>query len=97
MSNAAGRVESGVVLADQAGEAITNIQQGAQLVQTHVNGAISGLAEQDVASRAIAQQVERVAQAAEENSAAARCSSNAAENIGDLARAMRGVVAKFKV
>jgi len=97
MSNAAGRVESGVVLADQAGEAITNIQQGAQLVQTHVNGAISGLAEQDAASRSIAQQVERVAQAAEENSAAARCSSDAADNIGHLARTMRGVVAKFKV
>jgi methyl-accepting chemotaxis protein len=97
MSNAAGRVESGVVLADQAGEAITNIQQGAQLVQTHVNGAISGLAEQDVASRSIAQQVERVALAAEKNSAAARCSSDAAESIGQLARTMRGVVAKFRV
>ncbi len=97
MSNAAGRVESGVVLADRAGEAITNIQQGAQLVQTHVNGAISALSEQDVASRSIAQQVERVALAAEENSIAARKSSDAAENIGHLARAMRGVVTKFKV
>jgi len=97
MSNAAGRVESGVVLADQAGEAITNIQQGAQLVQTHVNGTISGLAEQDVASRTIAQQVERVAMAAEENSHAARKSSDAAEHIGHLAQAMRGVVTKFKV
>jgi len=97
MSNAAGRVESGVVLADQAGEAITNIQQGAQLVQTHVNGAISALAEQGVASRAIAQQVARVAQAAEDNSGAARGAVEAIENIERLAHAMRGVVTKFKV
>jgi len=97
MSNAAGRVESGVVLADRAGEAITNIQQGAQLVQTHVNGALSALSEQESASRTIAQQVERVARAAEENNDTARSSFNAAENIGHLARAMRSVVAKFKV
>ncbi|MCL2160344.1 MAG: methyl-accepting chemotaxis protein [Betaproteobacteria bacterium] len=97
MSSAAGRVESGVELADRAGEAITNIQQGAKLVQTHVGDITSVLAEQGVASHAISQQVERVAQAAEESSAAARSSSDAASNIEQLARAMRDVVAKFKV
>ena len=97
MSSAAGRVESGVALADRAGEAITDIQQGAKLVQTHVGDITSVLAEQGVANQAISQQVERVAQAAEESSAAARSSSNAATNIEQLARAMRDVVTKFKV
>ena len=97
MSNTAERVESGVMLADQAGDAITNIQQGAQLVQAHVDGITSVLAEQGIASQAISQQVERVAQAAEKNSAAARSSSDAVENIGHLARGMRNVVARFKV
>jgi len=97
MGNAAGRVESGVALADRAGEAITDIQQGAQSVQTHVDDITSVLAEQGIASQAVAQQVERVAQASEQNSAAARSSSDAAENIGHLARTMRDVVGKFKV
>ncbi len=97
MSHAAERVESGVTLADQAGEAITNIQQGAGQVQTHVSDITSALSEQGIASQTIAQQVERVAQAAEENSAAARSSSDAAVNIEQLAKAMREAVAKFKV
>jgi methyl-accepting chemotaxis protein len=97
MNNAAGRVESGVALADQAGEAITDIQQGAKQVQTRVGDITLVLSEQGVASQTIAQQVERVAQAAEENSAAARSSSDAAANIEQLARTMRGVVGKFKV
>jgi methyl-accepting chemotaxis protein len=97
MSNAAGRVESGVTLADEAGEAITNIQQGSEQVEAHVGDITLILAEQDNASQSIAQQVERVAQAAEENSAAARNSSVAAKNIEQLAQAMRTTVERFKV
>ena len=97
MGNAAERVESGVTLADQAGAAITDIQEGAKQVWTHVNDATSVLSEQGITSQTIAQQVERVAQAAEENSAAARSSSEAAMNIEQLARAVRDAVAKFKV
>ncbi len=97
MNSAAERVESGVTLADRAGEAITNIQQGAGQVQTHVSDITSALAEQGIASQTIAQQVERVAQAAEENSAAARSSSDAAVDIEHLAKAMRGAMEKFKL
>jgi methyl-accepting chemotaxis protein len=97
MSTAAGQVESGVTLADEAGEAITNIQQGSKQVQTHVGDITLILAEQDNASQSIAQQVERVAQAAEENSAAARSSSEAAKNIEQLTRAVRNAVSQFKV
>jgi methyl-accepting chemotaxis protein len=97
MSNAAGRVETGVILADEAGEAITNIQQGSKQVEAHVGDITLILAEQDNASHSIAQQVERVAQAAEQNSAAARSSSEAAKNIEKLAQTMRATVEKFKV
>ncbi|MDR2880966.1 MAG: methyl-accepting chemotaxis protein [Azoarcus sp.] len=97
MNNAAGLVESGVALADQAGRAITDMQQGSKHVQTCVSDTSTILAEQSATSQTIAQQVERVAQAAEENSAAARSSSFAAENIEQLAHAMRGTVARFKV
>jgi methyl-accepting chemotaxis protein len=97
MSHAAERVESGVTLADQAGEAITNIQAGGKQVQVHVDDITSVLAEQGAVSQTIAQQVERVAQAAEQNSAAARGSSEAAKNIEQLTRAVRGAVEEFKV
>jgi methyl-accepting chemotaxis protein len=97
MSNAASRVESGVKLADEAGEAITIIQQGAGQVEAQVSEVTLVLAEQGTTSQSIAQQVERVAQAAEENSAAARGSSESAKNIENLARAMRKTVSQFKV
>ena len=97
MGNAAVLVESGVTLADKAGSAIQVIQEGAKQVQTHVGDITSVLAEQGTTSQSIAQQVERVAQAAEENSAAARSSSEATKNIEQLARAVHSEVAKFKV
>ncbi len=97
MSQAAERVESGVALADRAGKAIIDIQSGAEQVQSHVNDITSSLSEQTVASQTIAQQVERVAQAAEENSAAAFSSSDSASSLERLAQAMRGATAKFSV
>lgn len=97
MGHAAERVDSGVTLADQAGEAITDIQEGSKQVRLQVGDTTSVLAEQGVTSQSIAQQVERVAQAAEENSAAARSSSVAAKGIEQLARAVRNAVEKFKV
>ena len=97
MHKAAERVESGVALADQAGQAIADIQQGAGQVADHVNDITSALSEQGQASQNIAQQVERVAQAAEENSAAARSSSDAAARIEALGKGMRESMAKFRV
>ncbi|MCL1826179.1 MAG: methyl-accepting chemotaxis protein [Betaproteobacteria bacterium] len=97
MGNVATRVESGVKLADRAGEAIMNIQEGAKQVQTHVSDITVVLSEQGIASQTIAQQVERVAQLAEENSAAARNSSDVAKNIEQLSRAVRGAVEMFTV
>jgi methyl-accepting chemotaxis protein len=97
MNNVVERVKSGVVLADQAGEAITSIQKGTKQVQIQVNDATLVLAEQNAASQSIAEQVELVAQAAEENSAAARNASNAVKSIEQLAHTVRNEVGKFKV
>jgi methyl-accepting chemotaxis protein len=97
MSHAARQVGSGVTLADETGEAITNIQQGTLQVETRVNEITQTLAEQNSTSQAIAQQVERVAQAAEGNSSAARGSSEAARNIEQLARSVRATIGKFRV
>ena len=95
MSQAAERVESGVALVDQAGEAITNIQEGSVKVQAHVDDITSALAEQDVASRMIAQQVERVAQAAEDNSISVRAASNSVEQVEQMTHSIRNAITKF--
>ncbi|MCL2831160.1 MAG: methyl-accepting chemotaxis protein [Betaproteobacteria bacterium] len=97
MNLAAGRVESGAALADQAGVAITEIQKGAAQVQARVDDITSALAEQSTSSQSIAQQVERVAEAAEESSAAAHSSSDAATSIDQLARTVRDTAARFRV
>jgi len=97
MDHASEEVESGVALADQAGTAVTDIQEGSKEVQTCTSESSTALAEQSTASQLIAQQVERVAQAAEQNCAAANSSSEAARHIEQLARAMRENVAKFRL
>ncbi|MCL2830505.1 MAG: methyl-accepting chemotaxis protein [Betaproteobacteria bacterium] len=97
MARAAEQVETGVALADQAGTAITDIQDGSREVQTCAGDASSALSEQSTASQSIAQQVERVAQAAEQNSAAAKNASEAATSIERLAHSIRDAVGKFKV
>jgi methyl-accepting chemotaxis protein len=97
MKRAAGRVDSGVALADQAGASIKDIEAASEQAQTRVSDISAALIEQGQASQQIAQQVERVAQAAEQNSAAADTSSNDANNIAGLARSAREAMARFRV
>jgi methyl-accepting chemotaxis protein len=97
MDSAAKRVESGVMFANQAEKAIVSIQQGSEQVQVHIDDVTSVLAEQNATSQSIAQQIERVAQAAEENSAAARNASDAVKSVELLAHTVRGEVERFKV
>jgi methyl-accepting chemotaxis protein len=64
------RVNEGVNLAHQAGDSVTGIRDSAERVTHAVDDISLALKEQTVAARDIAQKVERIAQGAEENSAA---------------------------
>ncbi|MDR2638679.1 MAG: methyl-accepting chemotaxis protein [Helicobacteraceae bacterium] len=97
MTHAATMVSEGVSLAEQAGEAIDKIAQGASQAQVRVADITAALSEQSSASHQIAEQVERVAQATDENSEAAKSSSAAADNIAKLAATMREAMSKFQV
>jgi methyl-accepting chemotaxis protein len=97
MGLAAQQVTESVTLADSAGGAIAAIQQGTAEVQQHVADINSALTEQGIASQNIAQQVERVAHAAEENSAEASASAEAVNQIKAMAEYVRGEVNRFKV
>ena len=97
MGEAVTQVGGGVALAQQAGDAINQIKDGAEQVVHVVNDISSALTEQSAASNDIASQVETVAQMTEENSAAAAETASAANHLGDLANTMQAAVSRFKI
>ena len=96
MSEAGSQVAGGVVLAQQAGDAINQIKEKSAQVLKTVGEISSALAEQSSASNDIASHIERVAQMTEENSAATKGTSDASDNLLQLADAMRIAVNRFK-
>ena len=96
MSGIVGQVDSGVSLAQQAGEAINQIKEGTKQVIRTVDDISSSLSEQSTASNDMAKHVEQVAQMTEENHAAAEESSVAANNLTQLTNSMRIAIDRFK-
>jgi methyl-accepting chemotaxis protein len=97
MAAMVGQVDGGVALAQQAGEAINQINAGSSQVLSTVSDISSALAEQSKASNDIAAHIERVAQMTEENSASAELSASAASDLAKLADDMRTTVNRFKI
>ncbi|MFO1386135.1 MAG: methyl-accepting chemotaxis protein [Chitinivorax sp.] len=90
------RVNQGVGLANQAGDAIRQIQSGAQQVGTAVNDISAALKEQSVASADISRHVEQVAQMTDENNAAANSNASTARNLEQLASDLQRAVEQFR-
>ena len=92
-----GRVSEGVAKAHGTGECLEKIHMGA----THVAGSVdvisSALAEQATASNQVAQNVEKIAQMSEENSAAVGSMAAAAQGLERLAQSLQQMVAAFRV
>ena len=78
MSSAVNQVDSGVELAQQAGDAINQIKEESNRVIATVSSISSALVEQSKASDDIAAHVEKVAQMTEENHAATEATADAA-------------------
>ena len=97
MENVVIQAESGMSLAEQAGQSIVGIRDSANEVVRVVGDITDAIAEQGSASQSIAQQVERVAQAAEENNGTAQSTASAAGELGRLARTMREETARFVI
>ncbi len=96
MSGAVGQVDSGVALAQQAGDAINQIKQESEQVHRTVGDISSALVEQSAASNNIASNVEQVARMTEQNSAAAEGTAGAANDLAQLADGMRTAINRFK-
>jgi methyl-accepting chemotaxis protein len=90
------RVAAGVEQAQLAGGTIAKVQSQSRHVRDAVAEISSALREQATASTGIAQNVERIAQVAEENNAAAYSNATTADNLRQLAETLSGEVARFR-
>jgi methyl-accepting chemotaxis protein len=97
MAGSVTEVSNGVALANQAGETIVQIKDGAGRVVTVVNDIAYALTEQCKANEDLARQVESVAQMTTENSAAASETAGEAEKLKELATEMRAAVGRFRI
>ena len=97
MRDGVARVNEGVALASQAGDAMGSIQSNAgQVVETVADISVS-LREQSAASTEIAKNVEVIAQMAEQNSAAVAENAATAQELEHLAEALQAEVRRFRV
>ncbi|MFV0370856.1 MAG: methyl-accepting chemotaxis protein, partial [Azonexus sp.] len=90
------KVGSGVDLANQAGESINSIRDGAQRVSQVVNSISDAIAEQSHASNDIAHKIETIAQMSEESAAAVRHTADAARRLHQLSGELHAAVARFQ-
>ncbi len=90
------RVSTGVEQAQLAGEAIAKVQSQSRQVLDAVSEISVALREQAAASTEIAQNVERIAQMAEENNAAASGNAATSDTLRKLAQALNGAIARFR-
>ncbi|ENO84385.1 methyl-accepting chemotaxis protein [Thauera linaloolentis] len=91
------RVRGGVALSNRAGESMAQINTGAQQVLDAVREISVALNEQSLASNEIAQNVERIAAMAGDNSVAALQTTTTAEVLENLAVTLRQQVGRFQV
>lgn len=97
MSDAVGKADEGAVIAQQAGDAINEIQVESSKVVEVVNTISRSLIDQNKASSDIADNIEQVTQMAGENNAAAEQTAREAKHLEELAGHVRATVGKFKL
>ena len=97
MDVAVGRVEEGVLRANDAGSAIARIGEANSNAVERVNEIGHAIREQGSASTAIAQRVESIAQMAEEGSRAATGSAAVARALDQLAVQMKETVSAYRL
>ncbi len=90
------QVSHGVELANQAGDSINRIRDGAQRVTVVVNGISDSISEQSMASNDIAQKLETIAQMSEESAIAVRHTADAARRLQALSSTLHDAVARFR-
>jgi methyl-accepting chemotaxis protein len=83
-------------LANQAGDSINRIRDGAEQVTRVVNGISDSIREQSMAGSDIAQKLETIAQMSEESAIAVKHTADAARHLQSLSESLHQSVAQFK-
>jgi methyl-accepting chemotaxis protein len=96
MQSGVAQVGNGVELANQAGDSINRIRDGAERVTHVVNGISDSIREQSTASNQIAHQLETIAQMSEQSAVAVRHTADAARQLHSLSASLHKTVAQFK-
>ncbi len=97
MSDGGAQVVEGVRMAAKAGDSMTHIEASSRKVLVAVAEISSALHEQSTASTLIAQNVEKIAQMTEENSASVIEVNHAAKHLEGLSGKLNSLVGRFKV
>ncbi|MGL6040868.1 MAG: methyl-accepting chemotaxis protein [Deefgea sp.] len=97
MFEASSLVETGVRNTHEMAAALAQIEQLAHRNVEHISSISGAIQEQSIASQEIAQNVERIAQAGEENSSAARSACELSDRLNALAKQLDTTIQTFKV
>ena len=97
MEGVVSKVAKGVESAQEANEAIRHIGEGSRNAVVMVEEITAAIREQGSATNSIANQVDRMAHMAEESSAAAGLSAEAAKQLDQLAADMQRIVSRYKL
>jgi methyl-accepting chemotaxis protein len=96
MQSGVSQVSNGVELANQAGDSINRIRDGAERVTQVVNSISDAIREQSSAGNQIAQKLETIAQMSEESAVAVTHTADAARHLQTLSASLHQAVAQFK-
>jgi methyl-accepting chemotaxis protein len=97
MNQAVARLQSGLSLAEQAGQEVGHIRHSAGEVAGVVSTIAQALKQQSAASQDIVRHVEAIVASAGGNAAAAQHSSQAIQELRSLADQLSGMVARFQL
>jgi methyl-accepting chemotaxis protein len=96
MQTGVGQASKGVDLANEAGQSIISIRDGAMRVVAVVNDISSSISEQSAASSDIAKNIESIAQMSEESAQAVEKTTQAARHLQELSASLHSAVSRFK-
>jgi len=97
METSVAQVRDGVTVAGEAARSVADIRQDAERITRAVEEISSALKEQAAATREIGSRVEAVSRGTEQVSASAAASAGSAAGLGELARMLERLTARFHV
>ncbi|MEJ2792603.1 methyl-accepting chemotaxis protein [Iodobacter sp. LRB] len=97
MNQALGEVQIGVQHAGEAAQSVQNSHDAAQSVHTAIHAIVDSLREQRQVCNLISQNIERIAQASEENNLAVQANTDTAQELDKQALMLNTVVARFNL